>query len=117
MAQAGESVENYFDVDGVRLHYVDEGDGPPILMVHGNGLAWSYAYRKMVAPLSEAGYRCVAPDLMGFVLSDKPEDESEYTVQRHVNQISRFVEHLGLVGITVVGHDWGGPILDAPPHP
>ena len=55
---------NYFDADGVRLHYVDEGSGPPVLLVHGNP-ASSYFYRMMIPPLVEAGYRCVAPDLMG----------------------------------------------------
>ena len=66
---------NYEEIDGVRLHYVDEGSGPPILMVHGQP-TWSYLYRKMIPPLVAAGYRCVAPDLMGFGLSDKPTDES-----------------------------------------
>ena len=56
--------ENYHEVDGIRLHYVDEGSGPPILMVHGQP-TWSYLYRKMIPPLVAAGYRCVAPDLMG----------------------------------------------------
>ncbi len=101
--------ENYMEVDGIRLHYVDEGSGPPILMVHGQP-TWSYLYRKMIPPLVEAGYRCVAPDLMGFGLSGKPTDESAYTLRRHVALVTGLVEKLGLEGITAVGQDWGGPI-------
>lgn len=100
---------NYQEIDGVRLHYVDEGSGPPILLVHGQPTS-SYLYRKMVPPLVAAGYRCVAPDLMGFGLSDKPTDESAYTLRRHVGLVTGLVEHLGLRGVTTVGQDWGGPI-------
>lgn len=99
----------YATVDGVRLHYLDEGRGPPIWLMHGN-TTWSYLYRKMIPPLVRAGYRCFVPDLMGFGLSDKPEDESAYSLQRHVLQMTQLVEHLGLHGLTVVGQDWGGPI-------
>ena len=78
-------------------------------MVHGQP-TWSYLYRKMIPPLVEAGYRCVAPDLMGFGLSDKPVDESAYTLRRHVELIAGLVEAVGLEGVTTVGQDWGGPI-------
>ena len=101
--------ENYEVIDGVRLHYVDEGSGPPILMVHGQP-TWSYLYRKMIPPLVAAGYRCVAPDLMGFGRSDKPTNESVYTLRRHVELVTGLVEKLELKGITTVGQDWGGPI-------
>ena len=101
--------ENYAEIYGVRLHYVDEGSGPPVLMVHGQP-TWSYLYRKMIPPLVAAGYRCVAPDLMGFGLSDKPSDESEYTLPRHVELVTGLVEKLGLKGVVPVGQDWGGPI-------
>jgi len=96
--------ENYAEVDGIRLHYVDEGTGPPILMVHGQP-TWSYLYRKMVPPLVAAGYRCVVPDLMGFGLSDKPADESQYTLRRHVELITGLVEKLDLGVVTIVGQD------------
>ena len=66
----------YASVDGVRLHYLDEGQGPPIWLMHGN-TTWSYLYRKMIRLLVQAGYRCFVPDLMGFGLSDKPEDEED----------------------------------------
>lgn len=101
--------DRFAEVDGVKLHYVDEGTGPPILMIHGQP-TWSYLYRKMIPPLVEAGYRCIAPDLMGFGLSDKPIDESAYTLQRHVELITGLVEQLGLEGVTPVVQDWGGPI-------
>lgn len=100
---------NFFDVDGVRIHYVDEGSGQPVLLVHGQP-TWSYLYRKVIPPLVAAGFRCIAPDLMGFGLSDKPTKESAYTVQRHVAMLSFLVQHLNLRSVTVVCHDWGGPI-------
>lgn len=101
--------DRFEEIDGVRLHYVDEGVGPPILMVHGQP-TWSYLYRKMIPPLVAAGYRCIAPDLMGFGLSDKPSDESEYTLRRHVFLVTGLAEKLELVDLTVVVQDWGGPI-------
>ena len=82
--------ENY-EVEGIRLHYVDEGSGKPILMVHGQP-TWSYLYRKMIPLLVNAGYRCVVPDLMGFGLSDKPSNESLYSLRRHVRHITSLVE-------------------------
>lgn len=99
----------YATLDGVRLHYLDEGQGPPVWLMHGN-TTWSYLYRKIIPPLVRAGYRCFVPDLMGFGLSDKPDDESAYSLQRHVLQMTQLIEHLGLRGLTVVGQDWGGPV-------
>ena len=101
--------EHYEEIDGIRLHYVDEGSGPPILLVHGQP-TWSYLYRKMIRPLVAAGYRCIAPVLMGFGLSDKPTDESAYTLGRHVELVTGLVEKLQLAGVTIVGQDWGGPV-------
>lgn len=102
-------LSRYVTIEGVRLHYLDEGQGPPIWLMHGN-TTWSYLYRKMIPLLVRAGYRCFVPDLMGFGLSDKPEDESAYSLQRHVSQMTQLIDHLGLHGLTVVGQDWGGPI-------
>jgi len=101
--------EHYEVIDGIRLHYVDEGSDPPILLVHGQP-TWSYLYRKMIRPLVAAGYRCIAPDLMGFGLSDKPTDESAYTLGRHVELVTGLVEKLQLASVTIVGQDWGGPV-------
>ena len=75
--------ENYVEVDRVRLHYVDEGTGPSTLMFHIRPTC-GYLYREMIPPLVAAGYRRVAPDLMGFGLSDRPTDDSDYTSSRHV---------------------------------
>lgn len=97
--------------DGVRIHYVDEGprDGQPVVMVHGNP-TWSYLYRNFVRGLTEAGFRAIAHDEMGFGRSDNPEDEREYTIQRHAQHFAELVEQLGLEGVTLVLQDWGGPI-------
>ena len=101
--------ENYADIDDQRMHYVDEGQGPVILMMHGEP-TWSYLYRKMIPPLVAAGYRCIAPDLIGFGLSTKPEDEGYYSLPRHIAQITELMNRLKVKDITVVGQDWGGPI-------
>ena len=101
--------ENYADIDGQRMHYVDEGSGQPILLLHGEP-TWSYLYRKKIPPLVAAGYRCIAPDLIGFGLSDKPEDESYYSVKRHVAQLAELMTQLKVQDLTIVGQDWGGPI-------
>lgn len=96
-------------VDGIKLHYLDEGQGPVIWLMHGN-TSWSYLYRKMIPLLVRAGYRCFVPDLMGFGLSDKPDDVSAYSLQRHVSLMSGLIEQLGLKDIVTVGNDWGGPV-------
>lgn len=99
----------YATVDGVRLHYLDEGEGPVIWLMHGN-TTWSYLYRKMIPLLVSAGYRCFVPDLMGFGLSDNPREESAYTLQRQVALMTGLIGQLGLRDIVTVGQDWGGPI-------
>ena len=100
---------HYATINGVKSPYVDEGEGPPVLMFHGQP-TWSYLYRKMIPPLVEAGFRCVAADLMGFGMSDKPNAEFAYTLRRHVELMAGFVENLKLEGVTIPGQDWGGPI-------
>ena len=100
---------HYATIDGVRLHYLDEGQGPAIWLMHGN-TSWSYLYRKMIPRLVAAGYRCFVPDLMGFGLSDKPENDDSYSLQAHVSLMSGLIAHLGLENLVTVGQDWGGPI-------
>lgn len=100
---------HFATVDGVRLHYLDEGEGPVIWLMHGMPM-WSYVWRKLIPPLVEAGYRVIAPDLMGFGLSGKPEDESAHTLQRHVAQMTGLISQLGLKDLIVAVQDWGGPI-------
>jgi haloalkane dehalogenase len=89
------------------MHYVDEGDGPPILLLHGWPL-WSYCYRDIIRDLSPR-YRCIAPDMIGFGLSDKPEDFS-YTPAAHCRNLTSLVEALRLNELTLVAHDFGGPV-------
>jgi haloalkane dehalogenase len=99
---------HYADQDGLRMHYVDEGEGEPVLLLHGEP-TWSYLYRKLIPPLARAA-RVVAPDYLGFGRSDKPVDRDWYTYDRHYASIERLVTDLGLERLTVVVHDWGGPI-------
>lgn len=102
---------HYFEVDGLRLGYVDEGprDAPVVLMLHGQP-DWSYLYRKMIPPVAEAGYRVIALDLMGFGRSDKPIHPSIHTYEQHVAWVKAFIKGLGLKDITLFAQDWGGLI-------
>ena len=97
---------NYVEVNGLRLHYVDEGEGETILCLHGEP-SWSYLYRKMIPPLA-AQHRVVAPDLVGFGRSDKYTDPAAYSFQMHRDVLVGFIEALDLRGITAVVQDWGG---------
>ena len=101
----------WLDVGDVRLHYVDEGprDGVVMLMVHGNP-TWSYIYRRPIAELAARGYRCIAPDHMGFGRSDKPPRPRLYTLNAHIENLTRLIEELDLRDVVLVVHDWGGPI-------
>lgn len=102
---------HYTDVDGLRMHYVDEGprDGAIMLLLHGEP-SWSYLYRHMIPPLADAGFRVIAPDLIGFGKSDKPVRKSDYSYARHVDWMRRFIEALGLTNITLYCQDWGSLI-------
>lgn len=97
------------ELDGLRLAHVDEGDGPPVLLVHGEP-TWSYLWRHAIPPLLGAGLRCIAPDHAGFGRSDKPTDLGWYSYDRHTALLGDLVERLDLRGATIVVHDWGGPI-------
>ena len=96
------------DLAGLRMHYVDEGEGDPIVLVHGEP-TWGYLYRKMIPALSRTG-RVVTPDLIGFGRSDKPTAREWYSYERHVDAIGQLVDGLALDRFTVVVQDWGGPI-------
>ena len=102
---------HFVEAGGTRLHYVDEGpaEAAPLVMLHGNP-TWSYMYRVPIRLLTGAGHRCVAVDHMGFGASAKPPRPSEYTLARHVDNTVAFIEELDLREITLVAHDWGGPI-------
>jgi haloalkane dehalogenase len=99
----------YRDVDGLRLCHLDEGDGQPVVFFHGEP-TWSYLWRKVIPPVRDAGYRCIAPDYAGFGRSDKPTDLAWYTYDRHTELVGTLLEDLDLRDATIVVHDWGGPI-------
>jgi haloalkane dehalogenase len=103
------------DVEGTRIHFVDEGDGPLVLLMHGNP-TWSYLWRKVIARLAGRGVRCVAPDLMGLGLSDKPRSPRAHQLARHIALIRGLVEALDPDDLIVVGQDWGGPIATGVGH-
>lgn len=98
---------HFFDGNGFRQHYVDEGEGEPIICLHGEP-TWAYLYRHMITPLA-ANNRVVVPDHMGFGKSETPLDRT-YTLQTHTENLLGLIEHLDLTDITLVMQDWGGPI-------
>ena len=97
----------WFDGAGPRIHYVDEGQGRPVVMFHGNP-TWSFLYRKVINEL-RGEFRCIAMDYPGFGMSERPPGYG-YTSAEHADVIGKLVDHLGLDGFIVVGQDWGGPI-------
>lgn len=109
-------VANYLDVAAsdtppLRMHFLDEGpaDGPPIVLLHGEP-TWSYLYRTMIPPLTDAGNRVLAPDLIGFGRSDKPSRPEDYTYLRHVEWVTDWFERLNLRDVTLFVQDWGSLI-------
>ena len=98
---------NNLDLDSYKYHYLDEGQGDPLVMVHGNP-TWSFYYRNLIIDLKKS-HRCVVPDHMGMGKSDKPQNYS-YTVSQHIDNLESLVDKLGLKNITLVLHDWGGAI-------
>lgn len=102
---------HYAEIDGLRVHYLDEGPqgGQPILLLHGEP-SWCFLYRKMIPVLTGAGYRCIAPDLIGFGKSDKLAQRSDYSYQFHVDIMNALVRELDLRNATLFGQDWGGLI-------
>jgi pimeloyl-ACP methyl ester carboxylesterase len=97
----------YYEVNGVQQHYIDEGKGETLLFVHGTP-SWSFDFRNVIKALSGT-YRCVALDHIGFGLSDKPR-QYDYSTQQHARTLRQFIEHKQLIDITLVLHDFGGPI-------
>jgi haloalkane dehalogenase len=99
----------YTDFEGLRMAYLDEGEGPPVVFVHGEP-TWSFLWRRVLPPVRDAGYRCIAPDLPGFGRSDKPTDIAWYSYDRHTAALAALLETLDVRDATIVVHDWGGPI-------
>ena len=99
---------HYVEQDGLRLHYLDEGLGPPVLLLHGEP-TWSYLYRKIIPELAPTA-RAIAPDYFGFGRSDKPLSLEDYSYDGHVRSIELLADELDLRDATVVVQDWGGPV-------
>jgi pimeloyl-ACP methyl ester carboxylesterase len=98
---------NYLDINGNKYHYLDEGEGEAVLMLHGNP-TWSFYYRNLTKVLRK-NYRVIVPDHMGCGFSDIPEDYS-YTLENHVSNVIQLVKYLGIKNIKLIVHDWGGAI-------
>ncbi len=106
--------ENWVTIDlgagfSGRMHYLDEGakDAPPVLLFHGEP-SWNYLYRKMIPVLVDAGFRCLAPDLIGFGKSDKPDEIGFYTYDRHINWLSQWRDAVVPQNAALFCQDWGG---------
>jgi haloalkane dehalogenase len=100
---------SYREVGNLRLAHIDEGEGAPVVFFHGEP-TWSYLWRKVIPAVRDAGFRCLAPDLVGFGRSDKPTDIGFYSYDRHTALAGSLLEDLDIRGATAVVHDWGGPI-------
>ena len=101
--------EGYARVGDVELHYVEAGDGPLVLLLHGFPEFW-YGWRQQIAPLARAGFRVVAPDLRGYNLSSKPDGFADYTADKLAEDVRGLIRELGEETALVVGHDWGGTV-------
>jgi len=95
-------------IDGKAIHFIDEGEGPAVLLVHGNP-TWCFLWRKVIAQLLP-GARVLAPDLLGFGLSDKPRRPEEHTLTMHIDVVARLLDALDPGPVVLVGQDWGGPV-------
>jgi haloalkane dehalogenase len=100
---------SYREHDGLRLAHLDEGEGQPVIFFHGEP-TWSFLWRKVIPPVKDAGFRCIAPDLPGFGRSDKPTGIDWYSYDRHTTSVAPLLEQLDVRDATVVVHDWGGPV-------
>jgi pimeloyl-ACP methyl ester carboxylesterase len=96
-------------LNGVRLHYVEAGEGPPVILLHGFPEFW-YSWRRQIAALAEAGFRVLAPDLRGYNLSGKPPGVQAYRLEALTADVAALVRHAGAGRAAVAGHDWGGLI-------
>jgi cis-3-alkyl-4-acyloxetan-2-one decarboxylase len=99
---------HYYSHHGSEMHYVDEGSGEPIVMVHGDP-TWGYLYRNFIPSLAQH-YRCVVPDQIGMGKSAIPQDRSQYRLEQHRANLESLLLHLDVHDITLVLHDWGGPV-------
>jgi pimeloyl-ACP methyl ester carboxylesterase len=95
-------------VNGWRMHYVDEGSGEPVVLLHGNP-TWGFLYRDVIGPLVRSGLRVIVPDMIGFGLSEKPTREQAHSLDGHAANLTALMRRLDLERMTLVCHDWGGP--------
>ncbi len=98
----------FTQVNGWRMHYIDEGAGDPVVLLHGNP-TWGYLYRAFIRPMVAAGHRVIVPDMIGFGLSEKPTSEHAHSLDGHIANLTGLLRQLDLTRITMVCHDWGGP--------
>jgi pimeloyl-ACP methyl ester carboxylesterase len=96
-------------VNGVRLHYVEAGDGPPVLLLHGFPQFW-YCWRHQIPALAAAGFRALAPDLRGYNLSERPPAVGDYRIEKLVDDVAGLIRHAGRERAIIIGHDWGGAV-------
>ncbi len=117
MEGAGVS-HSYADVNGVRLHYVEAGEGPLVVLLHGFPEFW-YSWRHQIPALADAGYHVVAPDMRGYNLSEKPAGWRAYGAEQLAGDIAALIRHLGVEKAHLVGHDWGAAVayFTAMDHP
>jgi pimeloyl-ACP methyl ester carboxylesterase len=101
--------DGYAELDGVRLHYVEQGEGPLVVLLHGFPEFW-YGWRHQLGPLAEAGFRVVAPDMRGYNLSSKPPGISSYDIDLLAGDVRDLVAERGETSACVAGHDWGGVV-------
>jgi pimeloyl-ACP methyl ester carboxylesterase len=101
-------VPRYATVNGWRMHYIDEGEGDAVVLLHGNP-TWGFLYRDVIAPLVNSGRRAIVPDMIGFGLSEKPTREQAHSLDGHTANLTALMRQLDLRRITLVCHDWGGP--------
>jgi pimeloyl-ACP methyl ester carboxylesterase len=99
----------YAELGTVRLHYVEQGEGPLVVLVHGFPDFW-YGWRHQIEPLAAAGFRVVAPDMRGYNLSSKPRERSAYALPELARDIAELIEERGAAAACVAGHDWGGAV-------
>ncbi len=118
MAGIESSTHHEAVVNGVRLHYVEQGAGPLVVLLHGFPEFW-YSWRHQIPALAEAGYRVITPDQRGYNISEKPPGVRSYRIEHLVDDVAALIEHAGESHATVVGHDWGGGVAWAVPmlHP
>lgn len=99
---------HYCEVNGFKMHYVDEGSGEPVLLLHGDP-TWGYLWRRFIPPLAKQR-RCIVPDQMGMGKSGTPQQLYPYRLRHHIANLEALVLHLDLRNLTLVLHDWGGPV-------